>query len=162
MSFIDDRGRLFGKINILDIIILTIIIALTFGGIYKIMYVNTNTSMESKSIKVKLLVKEREKISLDKIKVEDVLKEYDTGFVFGKISDVKVEPATKEIETINGEIKRAEIPEKYDLYITTEANAMITENAIVSGNKELRVGNTIVFRTKLYALKSIILEIHQE
>jgi len=64
------------------------------------------------------------------------------------------------VVTTDGEIKIAEIPDRYDLLITIDAKAMITENAIMSGNKELRIGNKLVLRTKTYALDSIVLEVN--
>lgn len=162
MSVIDKKGRLFGKINILDFVIIIVILTLVIASANKILNINTDTSLDTKSIKVKLLVREREEFSLENIKVGDIIKEYDTGFIFGEISDIEVVPATKEVKTVNGEVNRAVIPERYDMFIIVDANAVVTENAIVSGNKELRIGNQLVFRTRLYALKSIILEIKQD
>lgn len=160
MSLIDDKGRIFGKFNILDLFIIAMIIVLGVGGFYKVKKVNPTNIIKPKPIDLKIIVMEREKFSADMIKKGDILKEYDTGIVLGEITDIEANPAAAEVATIDGEIKIAEIPDRYDLLITVDAKAMITENAIMSGNKELRIGNKLVLRTKTYALDSIVLEVN--
>ena len=55
--------------------------------------------------------------------------------------------------------KIAEIPDRYDLIITIDGKPA-TENSIISGKSELRVGSKLVLRTQTYALSSTILEIN--
>ncbi len=162
MKIIDKKGRLFGKANILDLIIVFMIVVLGAAGFYKLKTVNPTSFIKPKPVDIRVIVREREEISLDKIKVGDILKEYDTGIVLGKIKNIDARPATIEVQTTSGEIKLAEIPERYDLYIDIAGNAVVNENAIISGNKELRIGNKLVLRTQLYALESYILEIDQK
>ncbi len=160
MSLIDKKGRLFGKFNILDLFIIAMIVVLGVGGFYKVKKVNPTNVIKPKPVELKIIVMEREKLGVDMIKEGDILKEYDTGIVLGEIKNIEVNPASTEVATIDGEIKIAEIPDRYDLLITVDAKAMITENAIMSGNKELRIGNKLVLRTKTYALDSIVLEVN--
>lgn len=161
MKIIDNKGRLFGKFNILDLGIIIMILALGLASFYKFKTNNTATLIKTKPVDIRIIVREREEISLDKIKVGDILKEYDSGIILGEIKSIDIKPATVEVETADGEIKLAEIPERYDYYINIAANATINENAIVSGNKELRIGNKLVLRTQTYALASYILEINE-
>ncbi len=160
MSLMDNKGRIFGRFNILDLFIIAIIIVLGVGGFYKVKKVNPTNVIKPKPVELKIIVMEREKFGVDMIKKGDILKEYDTGIVLGEIKDIEVNPASAEVVTTDGEIKIAEIPDRYDLLITIDAKAMITENAIMSGNKELRIGNKLVLRTKTYALDSIVLEVN--
>jgi len=160
MSLMDNKGRVFGRFNILDLFIIAIIIVLGVGGFYKVKKVNPTNVIKPKPVELKIIVMEREKFGVDMIKKGDILKEYDTGIVLGEIKDIEVNPASAEVVTTDGEIKIAEIPDRYDLLITIDAKAMITENAIMSGNKELRIGNKLVLRTKTYALDSIVLEVN--
>lgn len=161
MKIIDDKGRLFRKINILDLGIVLMVLVLGLAGFYKLKSNNTAEFIKPKPVDIRVIVREREETSLDKIKAGDILKEYDTGIVLGEIRSVDIEPAIVEVETTDGEIKLAEIPERYDYYINIDATAVVNENSIVSGNKELRIGNKLVLRTKTYALESYILEIGQ-
>lgn len=162
MSLMDNKGRIFGRFNILDLFIIAIIIVLGVGGFYKVKKVNPTNVIKPKPVELKIIVMEREQFGVDMIKKGDILKEYDTGIVLGEIKDIEVNPASAEVVTTDGEIKVAEIPDRYDLLITIDAKAMITENAIMSGNKELRIGNKLVLRTKTYALDSIVLEVNPE
>ena len=164
MLLIDNKGRLFGKFNILDLFIIVMIIVLGVGGFYKVRKVNLTDVdiIKPKPVELKIIVMEREKLGVDMIKEGDILKEYDTGIVLGEIKNIEVNPASTEVATIDGEIKIAEIPDRYDLLITVDAKAMITENSIMSGNKELRIGNKLVLRTKTYALDSIVLAVNKK
>lgn len=161
MKIIDNKGRLFGKFNILDLGIIIMILALGLASFYKFKTNNTAALIKTKPVDIRVIVREREEISLGKIKVGDILKEYDSGIILGEIKSIDIKPATVEVKTADGEIKLAEIPERYDYYINIAANATITENAIVSGNKELRIGSKLVLRTQTYALASYILEINE-
>jgi len=161
MKIIDDKGRLFGKFNILDLGIILMILVLGLAGFYKLKANNVATFIKPKPVDIRVIVRAREQTSLDEIKVGDILKEYDTGIVLGEIKSIDIKPAVIEVETVDGEIKLAEIPERYDFYIDIDASATINENSIVSGNKELRIGNKLVLRTKTYALESYILEINE-
>ncbi|WIV13461.1 DUF4330 domain-containing protein [Proteiniborus sp. MB09-C3] len=161
MKIIDDKGRLFSKVNILDLSIILMVLVLGLAGFYKLKTNNKATFIKPKPVDIKVIVRAREETSIDKIKVGDILKEYDTGIVLGEIKSIDIQPATLEVNTTDGQVKLAEIPERYDYYINIDANAIVNENAIVSGNKELRIGNKLVLRTKTYALESYILEIGQ-
>lgn len=161
MKIIDDKGRLFGKLNILDLGIILMILALGLAGFYKLKADNVATFIKPKPVDIKVIVRAREETSLNEIKVGDILKEYDTGIVLGEIKSIDIKPAKIEVKTADGQVKLAEIPERYDFYIDINGSATINENAIVSGNKELRIGNKLVLRTKTYALESYILEINE-
>ncbi|NLW21713.1 MAG: DUF4330 domain-containing protein [Tissierellia bacterium] len=160
MPLLDEKGRLFGKINILDLFIILMIGILSIGGFYKLRRIDPTDIVIPKPIELKIIVLDREKIGVDMIKEGDILKEYDTGTVLGKIKKVEVYPASTEVETVDGEIKIAEIPDRYDLIITIDGKATVTENSIISGKSELRVGSKLVLRTQTYALSSTILEIN--
>lgn len=162
MPLFDEKGRIFGKFNILDLFIIIMILILAAGGFYKISRVNPTDNIRPKPVELKIIVINREKIGVDMIKVGDILKEYDTGTVLGEIKEVEVHPASTEVITTEGEIKIAEIPDRYDLIITIDGEAIVTENSIISGKSELRIGSKLVLRTKTYALDSIILEVNQK
>lgn len=136
------------------------VLILSIGGFYKISRANPTDMIRPKPIELKIIVMNREKIGVDVIKEGDILKEYDTGTILGQIKKVEVYPASTEVVTTEGEIKAAEIPDRYDLIITIDGEAIVTDNSIISGKSELRIGNKLVLRTKTYALDSIILEVN--
>ncbi|GFN34313.1 DUF4330 domain-containing protein [Tepidimicrobium xylanilyticum] len=160
MPLLDKKGRIFGKFNILDLFIILMVLILSIGGFYKISRANPADMIRPKPIELKIIVMNREKIGVDVIKEGDILKEYDTGTILGQIKKVEVYPASTEVVTTEGEIKAAEIPDRYDLIITIDGEAIVTDNSIISGKSELRIGNKLVLRTKTYALDSIILEVN--
>jgi hypothetical protein len=159
MPIFNEKGKVFARYNILDLLIIAVILVLSLGGIYRISRANPTYSIKPKPIELKIIVYNREKNIVNMVKDGDILKEYDTGTVLGEIKKVEVKPATTEVITTEGEIKIAEIPDRYDLIITIDGEVMVNENSIVCGNSELRIGNDLSLRTKIYALNSTVLEI---
>lgn len=147
------------KFNILDLFIIFMVILLGIGGVYKIKKSNISDAISPKPIELKIMVKEREQFGIDLINRGDILKEYDTGIILGEIKEIEIKPAVYEVVTSDGEVKLAEVPDRYDLFISIDGEALITNNSIISGKSELRIGNKLVLKSKWYALDSIILEI---
>ncbi len=164
MPLFNKLPRTLFRFNILDLFIIAVILILCAGGIYRISRANPADTIKPKPIELKIIVYNREKVTVNEVKKGDILKEYDTGTVLGEIKKVEVKPATTEVITTEGEIKIAEIPDRYDLIITIDGEVMVNENSIVCGNSELRIGNDLSLRTKIYALNSTVLEmnIHDE
>ena len=160
MPLFNKKGRILARLNILDLFIIAMILILSAGGFYRISRANPVNTLRPKPIELKIIVYNREKIIVDMVKEGDLLKDYDTGTVLGGIRTVEVKPATTEVVTTEGEIKLAEIPDRYDLIITIDGEAMVNENSIVCGNSELRIGGNLTLRTRTYALNSVILELN--
>jgi len=138
--FIDEKGKLFGKINILDLcVILAVIIGISGIAISKIDFNKADTTKsttasttESKkekvTLEVGLLLKEVRTITRDAIVVGDEVLTTSTGTKLGKIKKVESTPSKQNILTDNGEMYTAVIPEKYDVTIYVETEATKTKN----------------------------------
>lgn len=144
------------------LLIVIMILILAIGALYKVVVVNRADFLKHKPIELKIKVANREKFGVNIINERDILKEYDTGTVVGEIRRVEAIPATRNVTSIDGEIRIAEIPDRFDLFIEIEGEAIFTDNSIVSGDRELRIGSNIVLKTKSYALDGIILELNSK
>lgn len=144
---LDEKGKLFGKISIVDILFLIVIVVGIAGAFVvfdKVKHnqvltenkalVNVSESMDT--LEIKLLLKEIRKMSLDAIKPGDDVFEMDTDKYLGKISRVEPQPAKALLTDLNGKMKYAEVPEKYDVYIYVETPGKQTETGFYTANNQ--------------------------
>lgn len=90
---IDSKGRLFGRISIVDILIVVIIAAAAIGVYYK--YTKTNTSqifVKNDKVQMTMYIESTQDFVANSIKVGDIVKDRQQGSVLGKVTDVKVDP----------------------------------------------------------------------
>ena len=144
MKLADDKGRLFGKINLVDLgIILLIVLAVAAVGakIAKEKF----TDRETVKISYTLCVRGVRQQSVDAIgMVKENITDAEKDEPLGDIVNIEKKPAEELIEMANGEFKRAEYPDKYDLYITLETDGIKSADGyFTSGGKKILYGGTI-------------------
>lgn len=157
MSIIDSKGRLFGKINIIDLMIILLVIAV--GAKFALSRSQEPASVETKTIQVEFMVKDVRDATASVIKVGDTVREVKTNVVLGKVSDVKVVPSEVFVETADGKVVAAIHPVFYDVYMTVEGAGTASDNAVVIGNSEIRIGTALVLTTNLYSVTSTVVGI---
>lgn len=141
MKLIDEKGRLFGKLNIIDLLIVLIIFAGIFGINYKLGFIKQIGAGDSqKRAEVKLWVKNIAPYTVDAISEGDAVKEVKSNTVIGKIIKKEVRP-TKDVGTdASGKWVISEVPERYDVFITLETSTSTVNQDIKLGSKEAKVG----------------------
>lgn len=162
MRVIDNKGRLFGIVNIIDLTVLLVFCLLVAGGAYKFLYTKPEVISESQKVLVTLEVSDIRKPSVDSFKVGDMLYHYDRGQAFGKIIDKKVENYREPVPTSDGRMVLAEVPGKFTVILTVEANAVITDQAIIIGDQHTRVGSQFRLKNRIIAAFATVLGIDTE
>lgn len=144
MKAVDNNGKLFGKVNLVDVgIVLLLVLAVAAVGA-KIAKEKV-LGKESAVIRYTLLAEGVRRQSVDAInqsyeKVVDAENEDELG----KIVDVKVEKAKKIVELPDGTFMESEYPDKFDLYVTVETNGTVSKNGyFTDSGKKLLYGDTI-------------------
>ncbi len=145
----DKNGKVFGKINIIDLLVIVVIIAAAIGISARFI---TNAAKDAKSVTDFSYVVKIEGVrnytvnALEKMgKVSNIK----TGELIGEITNVKSEPQTRQQIDENGRVVNAEIPERYNVYVTVSAEGKDSEDGyFVGGDIELSVGTTMTMATK--------------
>ncbi|MEW6242891.1 MAG: DUF4330 domain-containing protein [Bacillota bacterium] len=156
---IDKKGRLFGLVNILDLIIIVVIVAMIAGVAYKLTYLGTGPGAQEKTARVTLLVEAVRQPTVDAIQVGDVVREYDTSSVFGTVVKKDVREAVEVTTTSEGKNVLSTIPGKYDITLTLDVTAYVTPDAITIARKETRIGTQVRIKTALYAVMTTVMGI---
>ncbi|NLP45448.1 MAG: DUF4330 domain-containing protein [Epulopiscium sp.] len=142
MKFIDDKGKIFGFINVIDLIALLVLLVLVLGigyrAITKKSTLGGNSASEQEIIYTVRATEQIPQIA-DGLQVGDQL--FAKGnFVNAKITSVTTESAKVFVETAEGEIKVAEHPQLQDIVFTIEATVIQKGPILEIGGQEIRIG----------------------
>lgn len=157
---LDKKGKLFGKVSIVDIIVLLIVIVGIIGLFFTKMSLDSKkymsdgsgmlvkTSAEYDKMTVKLKVQNVRDITRDAIVIGDDVYLVEDDVLLGKITDVYSKPATEVVDTNDGNVYTAEIPERYDVTIVVEGyGRKLTDGYYVDSNTRLYFGKSIEVKT---------------
>ena len=146
MKLIDEKGRLFGKINLIDLLVVLLIVAVLAAVVWKL-----------GGKKAAAAVTGADKRAVYTVEFEDVPADIahfaetqigkslvnDSKVIAASITDVQTEDYAGE----NGHLR---------LYITVEASASFTGNVYKVGPQEVRVGYEYILKTSEFELTGLI------
>lgn len=163
MAILDAKGRLFGKISLLDIgaalIILMVVVGIFFfpgtGG--SVAQVGGNTKPVEVDVMVRGLTVSDPEGLFQTLKKSETTNIIIRNQPYGKVNikDVKKLPRSQAVAQPDGSVKafpdpRPELQYTIDMLITLTDDALITENGPVFGNSKVKVGTQIEIEGELY------------
>jgi Domain of unknown function (DUF4330) len=163
MAILDSKGRLFGKLSLLDLgaalMILMVIVGIFFypGTSGSVAQVGANT----KDIQVDVIARGLSVLDPDKfmttLKAEKTTDIIIRNQPYGQVDilEVKPLPRSTSVPQPDGSVKafddpRPELAYTTDMLITLGGKAQITENGPVLGNSKVKIGTTIELEGDLY------------
>lgn len=156
MKIIDKKGKLFGLINIIDLVALLVLVLLVVGG-GKRMKNKPVISNESTEAYITFEVSDIRDVSVKNIVEGDKLFHYDRNGYIGIIEEVKIKPFTEKLED-NGQWVDAEVPGKYTATMKVKANVKNTEDVVYSGEEQTRVGIQYRVKNKRIAVMGTVID----
>jgi len=153
VAIIDQKGRLFGKINVLDLAILLVILAVAglFG--YKSL-TKTAPAGITKVVEAQFLLNQVSKPTVDFLRPGVQVFDSKSNAYMGKITAAESKPAL----IING--GREFISEyKLDLTITVEGEGRVTPNGTSMGGIDLKGGRLYELRTAEWAFQPVLVSV---
>lgn len=157
MKIIDNKGRLFGLINILDLAVLIIVLGILVFGFSRVNK-NTVAKKETKTAEITYEIKKVRQVTVDAINVGDPIYHYDKGTYIGKIISKDVKPFSEEVE-YEGKYVMAEVPERYVVTIVVQADIEETDQYYLAGGEQSRVGAEFRLKNKEFASWGTIMNI---
>ena len=163
MALIDKKGRLFGKVNIVDLIIILVILSL-IGGIYFVFFGGSDKQVvETSKIVYEFEITNVNKDFFDAITPGDPIRDNIRGNEIGTVVSKVFRKATMLNEDlINGKYVIVEVPDAYDVVITIEGKANITPANIIVGGAEIKIGKKFSIKGKGYANQGFVTKITLE
>ena len=144
MKIIDEKGKFFGKINIIDLLIVVVIFALAMATFVKF---RTSDEYMSKDtvIEYTLLVENVRMPTVDALQEKaDGIIDYETKKEIGDIVNTEISGASELELMTDGTYKEVKFKDKYDVLLTLQTKGTETEdNFFTLSGKKLVVGDNI-------------------
>ena len=150
MKLLDDKGKLFGKVNIIDLLVVLVLIAgvaavaWKLGGSAVTDAINSNAA----TIRYEVVCSNVDPATCD-FAVSHVGGQLMSNgdLLDGYITDCVIEPHTEMVLDADGNPKQVEDPEVHDLRFTIETKVSQAANAYAVGSQEVRVGKSHIVKT---------------
>lgn len=161
---LDEKGRLFGKISIIDMGVLLLIIVLLSGIYYKFFIADKDQkAAKFDTIEYKILVEEVRQQSVDAIEIGAEIFDVKTDSPMGRIVKKEVLPATDQLTKADGTMVIAEKPGKFNVIVTIQVPGVESKygfraNGRIDLNRESQqVMDTcmIILETKIVGVKNL-------
>lgn len=155
MKLIDRSGRLFGKISVIDLLVVAVVLVLAAALYVKNNHKDiTSTSVTNTAITYQILVSGARTYVGDAVQEGDLLYDPDrsSGGTLGRITAVEVLPGTKLAEFKDGTVDTVPVEDGVNLLLTVEGSGLISEGRyLLNRVYDLGVNSSRSFCTK-YAL----------
>lgn len=165
MKFIDEKGRLFGKINIFDFLILVALVLLIGGVGYKVIENKRESSgqIPTKTYVFTVKCEAMPDEFADALQKDERIYYDNDGFVNGKVVGVKEVPAKLMVETDDGRVVETESPTLKDVTVDIEVADKLNDPDIKVGRYSVAVGGKFTVKT-IYAMGSegIVMDIQEK
>lgn len=162
MKLVDDKGKVFGLINIIDLIVLIFVVALVLGGAYRIYGPRQNGDIfqqEGDAVQLKGRVFDVSQYTTNVIQKGDILIDTAARLPFGEIISVETVPHRRLVDTAEGKVMLSEVPERFDVILSIKGRAQLSEYAIRIASHDVRVGSRIVLGARDYMIATTILRV---
>ncbi len=169
---IDNKGKLFGKINIIDLLIIVIVIAGVAGLGYKFAASGTSSPFSKQdTIEIKFYAEEVGEFITSGMKVGDMVKDRSTNAYFGKITDIKVDKAASFAPDSEGNYVKSSKPGYVSVVLTVEGTGIYRDGASGQGasfdssdyhvfkSTEIIAGNSVFTAAVLWRLLSGVFQL---
>jgi hypothetical protein len=163
MKAIDEKGKIFGVINILDLFLILLLIgALVFAGIKFTQNEDVASGPKTtKEVTYVLYNSAEHPFVVDQIKVGDIIKDKDKNVPIGKVVSIDKQPGKAAVSTADGRMVMATVPEKYSVYITVKTKATVSgHTAVGEGDNALLVGSKLSIKGPKYMIETIISKVN--
>ena len=149
-KLIDEKGRLGGKLSVIDLVIILLILVVVIGA-YMNLFVLTPTTItiEAAPVRYTLQISHVREWAMHNIRAGDAL--FSAGTYVGTIQSVRAEP----FETLVQSESHAwwgEVPARYTVFVEVLATATVTDGRfMVSRAVSMGIGNSAAPLTTRYA-----------
>jgi hypothetical protein len=144
----DKKGKLFGKISIVDILIVVIIIAVAGGVYYKFGHSGTVSAFTRPPDKIQVSFNSETlpKYIVDNIKVGDVVIDRVQTITIGKVIDVIVGPDLEYEPNSEGKVTLSSRPDYCSVTVVVEGQGIYNDTGVTFGGVEYYINKSLESR----------------
>ncbi len=146
---IDKKGKLFGKVNIIDVVIVSAVIVLVawFAWAKFGRDLRNEVAAREQPIEYTVVITGIRGTTADAVKTGDRMFEFKTGALIGTVKSVSTEP--QELVILGGGVAvRMDDPKRVDAFVTLQGTARVSEDVVTVNGVEIRVGASVGLKSK--------------
>lgn len=146
MKLMDEKGKLFGLINIIDLMAVVVLALLIFGGVKRLKSQPIIADKTSEAI-ITYEVEDVRMATVENVVVGDPIYHYDKNEYIGEIVEVEHREYTEPVE-FNGEWVSSAVPNKYVVSFKVKADVKNNPEVVLAGGEQTRVGTQYRMKNK--------------
>ena len=152
MKLIDRNGRLFGKVSVIDLIVVAVVLVLAVALNMKNNHLShTSTSVTNDPITYQVLVSGSRNYVADAVREGDLMfdQERSSGGTLGKILSIEVLPGSKMAELNDGTVEVIPAEDCVNLLLTVQGEGIVSDGRVLLNRiYDLGVNSARTFCTK--------------
>ena len=164
MKIINEKGRLFGILNIFDFFVVILIISL-IAGVYFV-FIRDNDSVTKENVKViyELQLEDARKgLYIDAFSAGEKVYFKESDILIGTIIDIRYEDGWEYETDVNGDWVYANTEGFYDIILIVEADAVKSgDGYIIHNNWNAFTGTSIEFSTRRYTTIGQVISLEEK
>lgn len=158
---IDKKGKLFSKVNIIDLFVVIFVIAAVAVTFFKFNATPGRSSTEANAvIEYSLKISDVRDFTAKQFEKGDSIYDDESGKYIGKITDVDVKDAIGYVLKADGTHNKTTKPERYDVTITLETAGKINDTGyFADGVKQISPHSTIIISNNKLKTTSTVVKV---
>jgi len=147
---VDNKGKLFGKINLVDFAFLLFILLAFLGGIYRFFIAGSKVQVSvPESITYTVSLNGVRQVSADAINEGDKVFFEPSNQLMGTIVKKVVEPSRGNVVKTNGDVVESIIPGKFNVTMTINIQTGTDPVETANVKNKLIIGNNMYLKTRM-------------
>ncbi|MHB0979993.1 MAG: DUF4330 domain-containing protein [Thermoleophilia bacterium] len=154
--FLDDRGRLFGKVSVVDVFVLLLIVALALFAYARF----AAPAAVEEPYRLTLYVEKVREATFAQFEVGTSAYD-DGGTLLGLLKTSTVTPTPTEVPDWQGRLHDVPSPVFSDVILVIEGTGTVSFSTIRAGSVPLRVGKVLTIQGPGYEVKTLIMGVER-
>ena len=160
-KFIDERGRFFGVISVIDVLVVVIVLVLG-AAVYMRFFENeqTATAVSNDEFSYQVMLRNVRSMTADAIRVGDSIYDTENGTLLGVVTNIETADAQRQLALEDGTYVMVPVENRYDVTITLDVSGLISNGRYYAARTyELSVNSDISFYTKYLSTSGVVWKI---
>ena len=146
---IDKNGKLFGKLNIIDLAVILVIIAAAAGICVRFVSKAADNVRSKTDFTYVVEIEGVRLCTVEALEKKGLVTDTKTKNVIGEVTDIEYQPMKTQSMKSDGTTVFAEVPDRYTALVTVKSEGIESDKGYFVGeNIELSVGTTMTMATK--------------
>ncbi|MFZ5652585.1 MAG: DUF4330 domain-containing protein [Bacillota bacterium] len=156
MKIIDEKGKVLGLINIIDLIIILTVLLVAGGAYYK--FTSKSVQVKPVTVEFQVLVPHVRPELVNAIKAGDKMVKGDS-YTNVTVKSVEIKPGFSINVDSRGQRVASHDPYLKDIYVTNTGTTALTSATINMGGQDIREGKEYYVKSRDYEFKGVIVKV---